>query len=194
MDTITITAPIPAGQDAPAPAGAGIDAPDTATRLEATREAHTVAVENHTAARQRATAAATAHSQAIGAREALLARASAGEPVMPEDLTHAGTTVAQAKDAADLASSIANGAGTRAERAHINVLEAEADHIRAAYHQALRRQVAAAEAVDLAFAGLQKAIKEHDDVAYDTGVTAGAVHMHNRNVEAVATSNRVLDS
>ncbi len=188
----TIAAPAGQGQDGADTAGHGIDAPSTLDRLSAARQGHADAVANHRQATERAERAAGQHREAEAARRALLARASAGEPVEPIDLTRAGIEVAAAKDALDLASTIATGAATIAERAAIEVMHREAEHHRAAHAAALMVQIEAAERIDATYAALQDALAEHDAARMAVMTTATAGRLFDQACLEAAKTNESL--
>jgi hypothetical protein len=193
MSTATETAaPVPLGQgasDAPAPA---IAAPSTADRLAAAQQAHANAIANHQGAKQRADLAATAHRQAVADRQALLDRAAAGEPVNTTDLGRAGTAATAARDALDLADSIARGIGTLAERAHIAFLQANADHVRAAYDNAVADRLSAAEAADTAKAAYETAIADFNAASFAVSIAVNGIDQHNQTVAAAMSADPTL--
>lgn len=193
-NTVETTRATPAGQgqDAPNVAGQGDGAPSTLDLLTAARQGHAEAIANHAAATERARRAAGQHREAEAARRALLARASAGDAVEPIELTRAGTAVAEAKDALDLASTIASGAATLAERAAIGIMHAEAEHLRAAHAAALAKQIVKAESIDAAFAILQSAIGAHDDARIGVMTTSNNARLFNQAVIAAAITNETL--
>lgn len=192
IEETTPAAPAQQGQDAADAAGQGIAAPDTAERLAAARQGHADALANHTQATERATRAAGQHRDAEAARQGLLNRAARGEAIEPVELTRAGTAVAEARDAADLASAIAAGAQAIAENAHIEVMHREGEHFQATHAAALAKQIAAAEGIDRAYAALQDAIAQHDDARLHVMAAANACRMHQQTIVTAAVTNSTL--
>ncbi len=188
----TLTAPARAMLDGAHTIGPGDAATTTVSRLDAAQEAHGRAVANHEGAMQRAEMAGAAHRTAIANRQTLLDRAAEGENVNTVDLTRAGTSVLEAKDALDLATSIMNGALTNVERAAIAMMKAQAEQVRAGYDVTVANQITKAQAVDTAYRALQAAIIEHGDAQYNVMIAANSVHGHNSNVVASAATNRTL--
>jgi hypothetical protein len=188
----TTTMPTRAMQDGAHAFRPGEAAPDTATRLDAAQEADGRAVANHEGAMRRAEMAGAAHRTAIANRQTLLNRAAEGETVNITDLRRAGASVLEAKDAMDLATSIASGAGTIVERAAIAMMKAQAEHIRAGDDVTVANQISKAANVDTAYRTLQAAIIEHGDAQYDVMVAGNLVHSHNASVVAAAATNRTL--
>jgi hypothetical protein len=188
----TTAAPSPEGQDGLGAIQPANPAPSTADRLATARQAHGAAIENHRQASARADRAGSLHRQAIADRQALLDRASAGQPVDPIDITRAGTSVAEAKDAFDLAAVIASGAGKRADHCHIAALAAEASHLRAVYDRRLQERIAAAAEVDTQWSALQSAIGHFNDTTLNVRIADSGIRMHNEGLKAHAASNKVL--
>jgi hypothetical protein len=166
--------------------------PTTTELLAVARQAHGAAIENASAARDRAGCAEAAHRQALAARQTLLDRAAAGETIDQADLTAASNRANEIRDAADLAVSIAAGAGVRADKAGVAALHAEASHIRVTYDEALADRLAKAGLVDATMAQLQDAIAAYNETNLTVGFARSAAHRFNGGLDAHAQSNAAL--
>jgi hypothetical protein len=166
-----------------------------ADRLAVARAEHATAVENASEARDRAGRADAVHRQALANRQGYLDSASANEAVDSVDLTRASTAVGEARDAADLAASIAAGAGVRADKAHIATLAAEAAVIEGTYKSMEDEWVGTGTAVDAAWAVLQRAIDAHNATGLRVSIAANGARLFNhQTVPGAARTNKVLAS
>ena len=176
------------------PASDTVAAPSTTELLATARQVHAAAIENANGARDRAGHAEAAHRQALADRQALLDQASAGDTVDQADLTIAGTRANEIRDAADLAASIAAGAGTGVERAHVAALHAEAAHLRGGYDAAIADRVVLAELVDEAFGQLRQAIENFNQTNLSVGLARSAAHQFETSLPGAARLNGTLAS
>ena len=166
--------------------------PGTAEAATEARQAHAAALENHRQALERTSKAEAAHRNTIAARQALLDRASAGEQVNATEMKRASAAINEARDAVDLAASIAAGAVIRVERARVATLREMASFLTANYRAAVRMRVETAEKIDEMFALLQKIIDDFNRTNLEISVLANGARLHDHSFPAMAQANAVL--
>ena len=179
-------------QTAPLETFAPLPEAGTAEAVTAARQAHAKAIDIHREAVDRISRAEAAHRGAMASRQLLLNRASAGEQVNGTEMKRAGAAISETRDAVDLSVSIAAGAATRAEHAHIAALRAEAGFLTANYKAAVRMRVETADKIDEMVAMLQKVIDEFNCTNLGISVLANGAQLHDYSFPAMAQTNAVL--
>ena len=186
----TLTAPVSDRLGGAETSGAAT--PSATSRLDAAQVAHDASLENHRQALERANRAAELHRHAVIQQQRLIDEAAAGRAVDQITVTRGKLAVSEARDALDHAKLVASGANTLTERAHITLMTAEAERVRAEYNVTVANQIAKAEAVDIAYHALQAAIVEYGDVSYEVMTAGHRIDSHNMQVNAHMPTNAVL--
>lgn len=184
----TLIAPARTAQDTPDALDATSAPPDTSAAVESARAAHVEALAALGIARDAAVAAAQALAATQAGRQALLDGGTADDAALAE----ARSAVALAADRSDIAAGRVHLATQTAEAAEVALLRAQADHLTAQHAEAVRHQLAAAEAIDAAFRRLEAAIITYNSAGLHRALAAASAHQHNQNVTYAANANASL--
>jgi hypothetical protein len=170
----------------------------TATEAEASTPTETAA-ELHVAARAAEAAARIALDTAQSAleavqkaRDAMLHRASAGEPVGVDDLHQAEAEIRTAEVPVMLAKAVLQGKTHQANLAEIEALRAVAETHQADWRAALLEAYKRARAADAAVAVANDEVSLLTNALFDMSLATQAAHLHDAEVKRIQARNSEL--